>query len=65
MGGFYAALAPQHFRRPDVVGLADELAGELRADVLVLVAEADGQFPFWTRRMGYEERSVNVQKRLS
>jgi GNAT superfamily N-acetyltransferase len=144
MGGYYAELAPQHFRRPDVDGLVAELAGELReprADVLVLVAEADGQivgalwaslvrppadaarqivrdvaavcvridyvvthgdrrrqgvgarlvdaaeawgrtqgavlaeastyrpsplsFPFWTRRMGYEERSVNLQKRLS
>jgi GNAT superfamily N-acetyltransferase len=144
LGDYYAELAPQHFRRPDVDGLAAELAAELReprADELVLVAEADGQivgalraslvrppadaarevvrdvasvrvrieyvvtqadsrrqgfaarlveaaetwgrtqgavlaeastyrpsplsFPFWTRRMGYEERSVNLQQRLS
>src|SRR3954452_2347167 len=46
LGDYYAELAPQHFRRPDVDGLAAELAAELReprADELVLVAEGDGQ----------------------
>jgi GNAT superfamily N-acetyltransferase len=144
IGDYYAELAPQHFRRPDVDGLAGEIDRELREspdDALALVAETDGHivgalwasllrpptdatrqvdrdtaslrvridyvvtqaarrrrgvaaqmveaaeawgrargamlaeastyrpspsaFPFWTRRMGYEERSVNLRKRLS
>ena len=143
MGAYYAELAPQEFRAPDVDGLAAQLDSELRSlsgDELALVAEADGQivgalwavmlpppvdaerqidhditeprvrieyvvttasrrrqgvgaqlvkaaeawgrekgavtaeastyrpsplsFPFWTNRMGYEERSVNLRKRL-
>jgi GNAT superfamily N-acetyltransferase len=143
MGRYYAELAPEQFRRPDVDGLARDLDGELGEssdDELVLVAQADGQivgalwaallqppadaarqierdvtrvrvridyvvtsadrrrqgvaarlveaaeawgrahgaavaeastyrasplsFPFWTRRMGYAERTVNLRKRL-
>jgi GNAT superfamily N-acetyltransferase len=144
MGAYYAELAPEHFQRPDVDGLAAELDRELREpsdNVLALVAEAEAKvvgglwaamthtpedaarqidagipghrvridyvvtsaaqrrqgiaaqlveaaeawgrangaliaeattyrasplsFPFWTRRMGYDERSVNLRKRLS
>jgi hypothetical protein len=37
MGAYYAELAPEHFRRPDVDGMAAEIDRELRdapADVL-------------------------------
>ena len=141
MGAYYAELAPEHFRRPDVDGMAVEIdreLGDTPADVLALVAQVDGEvagalwaalvdapgereidaessrrvridyvvtaadrrrqgiaaalveaaeawgrangaltaeattyrpsplsFPFWTDRMGYAERSVNLRKHLA
>jgi GNAT superfamily N-acetyltransferase len=53
LGAYYAELAPRHFVRPDVTGLAAELDAELeeRSDELVLVAEAHGHVvgALWAR----------------
>jgi GNAT superfamily N-acetyltransferase len=44
MGDYYAALAPERFRRPAADGLAEMLRGELEAgEGLQLVAELDGE----------------------
>src|SRR3954451_19459035 len=46
MGAYYAELAPDHFRRPQVDGYAEDLRAELAdddPDALRLVAELDGE----------------------
>jgi GNAT superfamily N-acetyltransferase len=66
----YVVTSPARRRRGVATRLVDAAEAWGRAKGAV-VAEAStyrrspSSFPFWTRRMGYDERSVILRKRLS
>jgi hypothetical protein len=63
---YYAELAPEQFRVPALDGFAEEWARAAGATIAVTSTwrRCPPSVPFWERRMGYEERSVNLRWRL-